>query len=62
MGPRVLCFCHLHREKDAQFEYEQFMKDSSEKHAADAKAISVKESVKAETEAAAWCFILSQEL
>jgi septal ring factor EnvC (AmiA/AmiB activator) len=38
-------------EKDAQFEYEQFMKDSSEKHAADAKAISVKESVKAETEA-----------
>lgn len=38
-------------EKDAQFEYEQFMKDSSEKHAADAKAISVKESAKAEVEA-----------
>lgn len=38
-------------EKDAQFEYEQFVKDSSEKHAADAKAISVKESAKAEAEA-----------
>jgi len=37
-------------EKDSQFEYEQFMKDSSEKHAADAKAISVKESAKAENE------------
>jgi septal ring factor EnvC (AmiA/AmiB activator) len=38
-------------EKDAQFEYEQFMKDSSEKHMSDSKALSVKESAKAEAEA-----------
>jgi len=39
-------------EKDAQAEYEQFMADSSEKRAADAKTLSVKESAKADTEAA----------
>jgi chromosome segregation ATPase len=38
-------------EADAQFEYEQFMKDSSEKHMSDSKALSVKESEKAEAEA-----------
>merc|ERR1719352_1216500 len=38
-------------ETDAQFEYEQFMKDSSEKHMSDSKALSVKESEKAEAEA-----------
>lgn len=39
-----------HEEKDAQFEYEQFMSDSSAKHAAEAKAISAKESAKAAAE------------
>lgn len=39
-------------EKDAQSEYEQYLKDSSEKHAADAKALSSKESQKADAEAA----------
>jgi len=38
-------------EKDTQFDYEAFMADSSEKHAADAKALSAKESAKAEKEA-----------
>jgi len=38
-------------EKDTQFEYEQFMKDSSEKRMEDAKAISGKEGAKAEIEA-----------
>jgi outer membrane murein-binding lipoprotein Lpp len=38
-------------EKDAQMEYENFMADSAEKHAADAKAMSAKQSAKAETEA-----------
>lgn len=37
-------------EQDAQFEYEQFMADSSEKRAIDARAISAKESAKAEAE------------
>lgn len=39
-------------EKDAQGQYERFMAESSEKHAADAKALSAKESTKANTEAA----------
>jgi hypothetical protein len=38
-------------EKDTQFEYEQLMAESSAKHAAEAKAISAKESAKAEKEA-----------
>merc|ERR1719373_99165 len=37
-------------EKDAQKEYEQFMADSSDKRALDSKAITDKESAKAETE------------
>jgi len=39
-------------EKEAQKEYEEFMEDSSEKRAADAKSIMDKEAAKAETEAA----------
>jgi len=38
-------------EKDAQAEYEQFVASSAEKHAASAKAVSVKESAKADAEA-----------
>jgi len=38
-------------EKDAQSEYEHFMAESSEKHAAAAKAVSAKESAKADSEA-----------
>merc|ERR1719201_1046280 len=38
-------------EKEAQAEYEQFMKDSAEKRAADAKSIEDKESTKADLEA-----------
>merc|ERR1719217_1442637 len=38
-------------EKDAQAEYEQFMKDSAEKRALDAKSIEEKEGVKADLEA-----------
>merc|ERR1719214_444416 len=38
-------------EKEAQKEYEQFMKDSAEKRALDAKSIESKESTKADTEA-----------
>merc|ERR1719324_483888 len=37
-------------EKDAQKEYEEFMADSAEKRALDSKAITDKESAKAETE------------
>merc|ERR1719262_2202982 len=37
-------------EKDAQKEYEEFMADASEKRAQDSKAITDKESAKAETE------------
>merc|ERR1719409_1821982 len=37
-------------EKDAQKDYEQFMSDASEKRAQDSKAITDKESAKAETE------------
>merc|ERR1719261_1845353 len=37
-------------EKEAQKEYEQFMADASEKRAQDSKAITDKESAKAETE------------
>merc|ERR1719284_643715 len=37
-------------EKDAQSEYETFMADASEKRAQDSKAITDKESAKAETE------------
>merc|ERR1719152_263922 len=39
-------------EKDAQADYEQMMKDSAEKRAADSKTIGEKEGVKADTEAA----------
>jgi len=39
-------------EKDAQGDYEQLMKDSAEKRAADSKSIGKKEGVKADTEAA----------
>merc|ERR1719488_74403 len=38
-------------EKDAQAEYEQFMKDSAEKRAMDAKSIEEKEGTKADAEA-----------
>merc|ERR1719408_329488 len=38
-------------EKEGQKEYEQFMKDSAEKRATDAKSIESKESQKADTEA-----------
>merc|ERR1719213_1002230 len=38
-------------EKDAQAEYEQFMKDSAEKRALDAKSIEDKEGAKADAEA-----------
>merc|ERR1712196_701959 len=38
-------------EKDAQAEYEQFMKDSAEKRAMDAKSIEEKEGTKADLEA-----------
>merc|ERR1719171_937570 len=38
-------------EKEAQKEYEQFMKDSADKRALDAKAIEDKEGAKADTEA-----------
>merc|ERR1719449_88746 len=38
-------------EKEAQAEYEQFMKDSAEKRALDAKSIEDKESAKADTQA-----------
>merc|ERR1740138_188412 len=38
-------------EKDAQAEYEEFMKDSSDKRAADSKSIAEKEGFKADTEA-----------
>merc|ERR1719271_1310643 len=38
-------------EKEAQEEYEQFMKDSAEKRALDAKSIEDKEGTKADTEA-----------
>merc|ERR1711988_2081315 len=38
-------------EKNAQEEYEQFMKDSAEKRALDAKSIEDKESAKADAEA-----------
>jgi septal ring factor EnvC (AmiA/AmiB activator) len=38
-------------EKDAQAEYEEFMKDSSDKRAADSKSIADKESAKADLEA-----------
>merc|ERR1719198_872840 len=38
-------------EKDAQKDYERFMKDSAEKRAGDSKAMADKESVKADTEA-----------
>merc|ERR1719333_1864513 len=39
-------------EKDAQADYEQMMKDSAEKRAADTKTIGEKEGMKADTEAA----------
>merc|ERR1719172_7254 len=39
-------------EKDAQGDYEQMMKDSAEKRAADSKTIAEKEGIKADTEAA----------
>merc|ERR1719238_1036700 len=39
-------------EKDAQADYEQMMKDSAEKRAEDSKAMTDKESAKAQTEAA----------
>lgn len=39
------------QEKESQVEYEQFMKESSAKRAADAKGISAKEAAKAEAEA-----------
>merc|ERR1719171_2525296 len=39
-------------EKDAQADYEEMMKDSAEKRAEDSKAMTDKESAKAETEAA----------
>eukprot|EP00747_Dinoflagellata_sp_TGD_P143925 gnl/TRDRNA2_/TRDRNA2_176441_c3_seq1.p1 gnl/TRDRNA2_/TRDRNA2_176441_c3~~gnl/TRDRNA2_/TRDRNA2_176441_c3_seq1.p1 ORF type:complete len:122 (+),score=49.59 gnl/TRDRNA2_/TRDRNA2_176441_c3_seq1:2-367(+) len=39
-------------EKDAQKDYERYMKDSAEKRAADSKAITDKESAKAEMETA----------
>merc|ERR1719161_2178233 len=39
-------------EKDAQKDYERFMKDSAEKRAEDSRTMTDKESAKAETEAA----------